>query len=204
MARPRLVCVLALMLPLPVATGCYNPRYPSDSNQGSGSSSGALATSDAATTAASPTTSEATSSPDPSSTGDSSSNGGGVEPTGTGTSNATEAASSSESGRTSEQGSDSSTGPTPIDDDGPYGNCSVVGNCPDVGPLGCLQTRTHSVCAPGCVETSDCPAVEGATSLACFAHWEACLLFCEGDEDCPAGLECAFPFGDAMLCAWQD
>jgi hypothetical protein len=97
---------------------------------------------------------------------------------------------------------ESSTGPTPIDDDGPYGDCSSDENCPGVGPLGCLDSPTHSVCAPLCGDLIDCPDVDGPTPPMCISHLGACLIFCEVDEDCPAGLVCGMEAGSAVVCAW--
>lgn len=101
-------------------------------------------------------------------------------------------------------GSTESTGPSTIDPDGPYGDCDPERSCPANGPLGCANTDTGVVCLPDCDDV-ECPDVDGPTLPFCVGlvgGEHACIIQCQDDSFCPAGLTCQSGFGNADICAW--
>jgi hypothetical protein len=97
-----------------------------------------------------------------------------------------------------------STGPSTIDPDGPYGDCDPERSCPANGPLGCANTDDGVVCLPDCDE-AECPDLEGPTAPFCVGlvgGEHACVILCQDDSHCPAGLTCQSGFGNSDICAW--
>jgi len=89
---------------------------------------------------------------------------------------------------------------------GAYGPCEVYSDCSPASLWVCLVDVTAGgVCAPPCLEHSDCPAPEGGdVAPACTevdGGKQCVLALCEGDDDCPEGMSC-FEGGPYPRCHW--
>ena len=76
-----------------------------------------------------------------------------------------------------------------LDPAGPYGDCSA--SC--YGWSWELDGVPACICTPACERVEDCPAAEGV-SLECAPQDDPdpdrCVIPCEANADCPAGLGC--------------
>jgi len=78
-----------------------------------------------------------------------------------------------------------------LDPAGPYGDCSA--SCSGSSWSWELDGASACVCTPACELVEDCPPAEGV-ALECVPEDDPdpgrCVIPCEANADCPAGLGC--------------
>ncbi len=83
-----------------------------------------------------------------------------------------------------------------VPNDTTYGYCSATQGCPS-GTLCVRPGEDYTFCSPGCVDASDCP-VPSTGDVQPTCSFDQCLLTCEADQTCPAGMVC----GAEGWCHW--
>lgn len=101
---------------------------------------------------------------------------------------------------------------TDAPDEAPAGLCPPENLDPNVPWCSTLNTEACTEdhislaggcwCLQSCEDASTCPVPEtGTPEVACEPDF-GCTLLCDGDEDCPDGMDCHFGFGE-LRCWWN-